>query len=234
MYPFRPPGFPTSMPQRFMMNPITQMRPPMTLPTTQPQGLGGILSKLLGKGNVASNSLQGMSRMGFPVSRGMFGPGIPPGMGGMVNSGGSASGLSGILNNLSSGGIPGMLNNVQKAIGVAQQVGPMIQQYGPFIKNMPAMFKIMKEINNTSSTDDSEEKPAQEEENQEEESEIELEEDDFDEEFEEILLEDFEENVKESPNSKKKVANNKKTVNNKKAVNKKTEPTGISKPKLYI
>lgn len=49
-----------------------------------------------------------------------------------------------------------MLTNVQKVLGVAQQVTPMVQQYGPLIRNLPAMFKIYRELKNAD-TDSSEE-----------------------------------------------------------------------------
>ncbi|MCZ0755579.1 VrrA/YqfQ family protein [Anoxybacillus sp. J5B_2022] len=53
------------------------------------------------------------------------------------------------------GGISGMLTNVQKMLGIAQNVMPMVQQYGPLVKNLPAMMKIWKELK---TTDNSEEK----------------------------------------------------------------------------
>ncbi|EZP76177.1 hypothetical protein H839_12909 [Parageobacillus genomosp. 1] len=39
-----------------------------------------------------------------------------------------------------------MLTNVQKMLGIAQNVMPMVQQYGPLIKNLPAMIRIWKEL----------------------------------------------------------------------------------------
>ncbi|MGP3559780.1 MULTISPECIES: VrrA/YqfQ family protein [Geobacillus] len=45
-----------------------------------------------------------------------------------------------------SGGFIGMLNNVQKMLGIAQNVMPMVQQYGPLIRNLPAMIRIFREL----------------------------------------------------------------------------------------
>ncbi|MGZ0086415.1 VrrA/YqfQ family protein [Caldibacillus thermoamylovorans] len=44
------------------------------------------------------------------------------------------------------GGLIGMLNNVQKMLGIAQNVMPMVQQYGPLIRNLPAMIRIFREL----------------------------------------------------------------------------------------
>lgn len=146
MYPYRPGRFPIQMPmQRQMISPF--MRTPMQVPFQQTRGLRGILSRLLGRGSMPTN-FQGFPGGGLFAGRGMFGPGINPGIGGQFYGGG-AQGLSSLMNNFSSGGIPGMLNNIQRVMGLAQQVGPMIQQYGPLVKNMPAMFKIMRALNST-------------------------------------------------------------------------------------
>jgi hypothetical protein len=59
--------------------------------------------------------------------------------------------------NASSGGINlgGMLGNIQQGLKVAETVTPMIQQYGPLIKNIPAMISMYKEIMSSNSTDSS-------------------------------------------------------------------------------
>lgn len=153
MYPYRPGRFPIQMPmQRPMISPF--MRTPMQSPFQQTRGFRGLLSRLLGRGAIPTN-FQGFPGGGMFAGRGMFGPGINPGIGGQFYSGG-AQGLSNLMNNFSSGGIPGMLNNIQRVMGLAQQFGPMIQQYGPLVKNMPAMFKLMRALNNTDTDADSE------------------------------------------------------------------------------
>ncbi|MED4876273.1 VrrA/YqfQ family protein, partial [Anoxybacillus geothermalis] len=56
------------------------------------------------------------------------------------------------------GGLIGMLNNVQKMLGIAQNVVPMVQQYGPLIRNLPAMIRIFRELK---PADEKEENPTQ-------------------------------------------------------------------------
>lgn len=43
--------------------------------------------------------------------------------------------------------ITGIIGNMQRAVQTAQQVTPMIQQYGPIVKNLPSLYKIFKEVN---------------------------------------------------------------------------------------
>ncbi|MBM7660812.1 hypothetical protein JOC85_001584 [Bacillus mesophilus] len=92
------------------------------------RGAGGLLSKLFSK--------QGAGAAG--AFNNMAGQSLQQGSGGF---------LSNLLANPG-----GMLNNVQKAIGVANQVGPMVQQYGPMVRNIPSLIKLYKEFN---SSDDS-------------------------------------------------------------------------------
>ena len=37
-----------------------------------------------------------------------------------------------------------MLNNTQRVLQAAEQFTPMIQQYGPIVKNLPSIWKIMR------------------------------------------------------------------------------------------
>ncbi|WP_010632202.1 VrrA/YqfQ family protein [Sporolactobacillus vineae] len=57
----------------------------------------------------------------------------------------------------------GMLTNVQKAIQTAQTVLPMIQQFGPLIRNAPAILSVLKSMPDTGSSSDAGTPPAQEE-----------------------------------------------------------------------
>lgn len=41
-------------------------------------------------------------------------------------------------------GISNMLNNTQRVLQAAEQFTPMIQQYGPIVKNLPSIWKIMR------------------------------------------------------------------------------------------
>lgn len=149
MYPYRPGGFPPRIPmQRPMISPFTRF--PMQNQFPQTRGLGNLLSKFLGKGNLPVNVLGSPNSGFFP---GMFGSGFNPGAAGSFFNTGTP-GAANILSKFTAGGIPEMLNNVQKVMGMAQQFGPMIQQYGPLVKNIPAMLKIMKELNKTDSTEE--------------------------------------------------------------------------------
>lgn len=81
---------------------------------------GGLLSKIIG----------GKSSAGSGGSR--------------IASGGSG-GVGSILKSLSNPtNLSGFLNNTQQVLKTAQSIGPMIQQYGPLVKNLPAMWKLYK------------------------------------------------------------------------------------------
>ena len=54
--------------------------------------------------------------------------------------------------------LSGMMGNVQKALKMAESVGPMVQQYGPLVKNIPSMWKIYKELNSDDDNDNDENK----------------------------------------------------------------------------
>ncbi len=85
---------------------------------------GGLLSNLLGRGTAA----RGLGMNGLT---------------GMQNAGRAAAGGGSLLQSLTNpSGISGLLNNTQQIIRTAQTIGPMIQQYGPIVKNLPAMWKL--------------------------------------------------------------------------------------------
>ena len=62
----------------------------------------------------------------------------------------NASRMGSLLNNVQNvtnpSSISSMMTNVQKILKVAESVGPMVQQYGPVVKNIPAMLKIYKAL----------------------------------------------------------------------------------------
>jgi hypothetical protein len=53
----------------------------------------------------------------------------------------------------------GMLTNVQKAVQTAQAVLPMIQQFGPLIRNAPAILSVLKSMPDTGSSSNAEDPP---------------------------------------------------------------------------
>ncbi|USK58826.1 YqfQ family protein [Peribacillus asahii] len=58
-------------------------------------------------------------------------------------------------------GITSMLNNTQKVLQAAEQFTPIVQQYGPMIKNLPSMWNIIRAF--SSNDNDKKEEPKQEE-----------------------------------------------------------------------
>lgn len=74
---------------------------------------------------------------GMPMRSGGF---LSRLLGGGGNPGAGVAGGGFNMNNLF-----GMLQHAQKAMGVYQQVRPMVQQYGPLIRNIPAMYRMLKE-----------------------------------------------------------------------------------------
>lgn len=52
-----------------------------------------------------------------------------------------------LLGKMSSGNfnLESFLTNIQKALGMAEQITPMIQQYGPLIKSAPALLQLLKD-----------------------------------------------------------------------------------------
>ncbi|OLS41665.1 VrrA/YqfQ family protein [Bacillus sp. MRMR6] len=100
-------------------------------------GGGGILSKLLGGNKQAMGALQGIQGAARNSA-----------------SGGSGGGIGSILQTLSKpDGLSGFLNNTQQVLQTAQSFGPMIQQYGPLVKNLPAMWKLYKGLKDSPSED---------------------------------------------------------------------------------
>nr|WP_295969412.1 VrrA/YqfQ family protein [uncultured Bacillus sp.] len=106
------------------------------VPMRQSQGGGGLLAKLLNKGN-QSRGIRSLNPLG--------------GMG-VQNAGRGASILQTLTNPSS---INGFLTNTQKVLNTAQQIGPIIQQvqqYGPIMKNLPTMWRLYKGLKNMPNT----------------------------------------------------------------------------------
>lgn len=142
-----------------------------------------------------------------------------------------AGGLPGLLSSLfspgtaaaqSGGGMNlfGMLMNAQKAIQTAQTVLPMVQQFGPLIKNAPAIISILKSMQASEETASKEKKDSDETAKEETENGAEA----------ESALEQAE--TKKSDSGKKEKA---KTVRRKRISWDSEEPaTRPSKPRMYI
>ncbi|GAE30696.1 VrrA/YqfQ family protein [Halalkalibacter hemicellulosilyticus] len=125
MHQFGPPFGSIPM-QSAMTGNMIPPTPPSTFPGSAAGSLfsggggggfgGGLLSRLFGLGGGASQT-----------------------MGGLMGSGLSSATGSGM--NLTT-----MLTNAQRIVGLTQQVMPMVQQYGPLIRNMPMIWKIMRSL----------------------------------------------------------------------------------------
>jgi hypothetical protein len=108
-------------------NPYYRMTPPMNQMMrghgpSQGRG-GGLLSKLLGQVNQTGAS-QGFNPLSFGPQQ-------------------AARGGGGLLKSLTNPGtINSFLTNTQKVLSTAQQVGPLVNQYGPIVKNLPMMWKL--------------------------------------------------------------------------------------------
>lgn len=47
-----------------------------------------------------------------------------------------------------------ILNKIQKFLGIAEQVTPLIEQYGPLIKSAPALLQLLKDTSEDEDDDD--------------------------------------------------------------------------------
>jgi hypothetical protein len=101
---------------------------------------GGLLSKILG-GKKQGNQAKGV---GGVQTAGRAAP-----------SGGGVGSLLQTLSNPNS--LTGFLNNTQQVLNSVQSITPMIQQYGPLVKNIPMMWKLYKGFKDLPTEETSEE-----------------------------------------------------------------------------
>lgn len=99
------------------------------------------LAPFLNHGSHASRG-GGANSFGFPGMGGANGFGFP-GIGG-AQMGSQAFGAVG---NAAKTGGAGWLGHMQTALKAMQSAAPMFQQYGPMVKNIPAMINMMKLMN---------------------------------------------------------------------------------------
>lgn len=124
------------------------------------RGAGGILSKLFSKqsvGNSFGAHPPGRVPGGF-FSNIFSNNGLANNIGATNNAFQSPGGfLSNLITNPSSAS--GMLNNIQNAVNIANKYAPMIQQYGPMVKNIPALINLYREINSSDDDTNTSSKP---------------------------------------------------------------------------
>lgn len=129
------PSYPSMQMRRFR-----QMAPTGPYGQMQSRGGGGLLAKLFGK--TAPQMGGGMLGMG---------PSAASGLAGKAASGGS------ILQTLTNPtAISGFLNNTQQILSAIQQISPLVSQYGPIVKNLPAMWRLYRGLKDATSTNDEE------------------------------------------------------------------------------
>ncbi len=90
------------------------------------QRSGGLLSRLFGGFNQFGAARQGMNTHG--------------GFGGFGQQAARGGGLLKSFTDPNT--INNFLTNTQKVLSTANQVGPLVQQYGPIVKNLPMMWKL--------------------------------------------------------------------------------------------
>lgn len=112
--------------------------PGSSLSQSQPlkrQGSSGLISKLFGNSNQQNPSQA--SLFSIPSAKAAVG-------GDLLQALKDPSSLT------------AMLANTQKVLSAAEQIGTMVQQYGPLIKNLPEMWKIYRSMSDTAVTTETE------------------------------------------------------------------------------
>ncbi|MFJ8067753.1 VrrA/YqfQ family protein [Peribacillus sp. NPDC096447] len=97
----------------------------------------GLLSKILGKSKQKA------------ASPNLFAPAASSNQSSSRSSGG---GILETLKNPES--LNNMLSNTQKVLQAAEQFTPMVEQYGPVIKNLPSMWKVFRSISSAGDIED--------------------------------------------------------------------------------
>ena len=132
------------------MRPMRQMRPPSMFPQQngfRPPGMFGGMPGMPGMHGQGRSGLGGLLKKLIP---GMGQSNPMQGMGGMPGFFNPSQGMNpGTLQNLANpSNLSAMIGNVQKTLKMAESVVPVVQQYGPLMKNLPAMIKMYSAIKN--------------------------------------------------------------------------------------
>ncbi|MFD2209111.1 VrrA/YqfQ family protein [Virgibacillus halophilus] len=136
----------------------------MVFPPQRP-GMFGPMSPFQRPGNFPVPS-QGTGNGLTSMLKGIFGAG---------NTGFTQTGMpfsSMAQTGVGSGGFAGSLQNIQQILKMVETTAPMIKQYGPMVRNLPAMFKMMKALSSMESGDDDNSEESVESEEKEEEGKI--------------------------------------------------------------
>ncbi|WP_147532382.1 VrrA/YqfQ family protein [Bacillus marasmi] len=106
---------------------------------------GGLLAKLFGK---TTPQMPQMGGGGFL--------GMAPSATRAAATGGAASGGSLLQTLTNPTAISGFLNNTQQVLNAFQQITPLVSQYGPIVKNLPAMWRLYRGLKDATATNDEE------------------------------------------------------------------------------
>ncbi|GAA0341274.1 hypothetical protein GCM10008967_34560 [Bacillus carboniphilus] len=177
----------------------------------QPRGTGGgLLGKILGKNNPQASRGAGGGLLSRFLGGGSKGSGALSGFEAASRSGAGLSSLS------QPGGLMNILNQTQSVLKTASQIGPMVQQYGPLVRNLPAMWKLYRGLKSASTEEDANETQADDKETKDESID-----------FESLDFESLEVSEPSIQEKKKKPKRSNKSKKN-------SGPKGSSLPKLYI
>ncbi|THE15443.1 hypothetical protein E1I69_00900 [Bacillus timonensis] len=147
------------MSQMSQMRPMRPMRPPSMFPQQtgfRPPGMFGGMQGMQGMQGQGRAGLGGLLRRLIP---GMGQSNPTRGMGGMTGLFNPSQAMNaGTLQNLTNpSNLSSMLGNVQKTLKMAESVVPMVQQYGPLMKNIPAMIKMYSALKNSGNEEEAKE-----------------------------------------------------------------------------
>ena len=108
-----------------------------------PQEKKGLLSKLFRNSNKQQSAPTAQSLFSLP-------PNSSRGAGAAAAATTATSGGGGVLQSLvNPANITTMLNNTQRVLQAAESIGPLVQQYGPLVKNIPSMWKLYQGLKTT-------------------------------------------------------------------------------------
>lgn len=187
----------------------------------QPLGQRGMRQFPPMGGNNPNGSARGHNASGTGGIKGLLQKFVKP-----KNTRTGATGIANATTADGGGGFTKTLGNIQQVLNVAQSATPMIQQYGPMVKNLPTMISMLKALNESDDeeeTDQSENADGLENEIQKEQSE---------EDVDESIELTNKSKIKESEENINKIDTDVKPK--KKRIPKVSKKTGPSQPKLFI
>ncbi|WP_187119453.1 VrrA/YqfQ family protein [Bacillus testis] len=140
---------PQGQPKKSFMSRRQSQRPMQHPPNGYMQRQGnpqpekkGLLSKILKKPNKQQAPAPSMFSLPSNSSRGA---------GAAAAAQGTAAASSGgfLQSIMDPGNLTNMLNNTQRVLQAADSFAPLVQQYGPLVKNIPSMWKLFRGLKNT-------------------------------------------------------------------------------------